>query len=809
MSEYRFDLLGWFQFERLCQTLLTVPYGVSIEAWGGQSDWGRDAWCEGSLDFPTPGRSEPGPFLFQCKFIEDAMELKAAGVAALRKNLGVEAQQIERRIDEDDWQPPKHYVVMTNVRVPSKDRSRVAKTIAKVLPATSVVHLLDEPQIDVMVSGAPHVRLSFPQILSIRDLAGVFEAVINRDLDNRSRALLEHAAELSTVFVPTHAHGRTVSILGRHNFVVLTGPPEMGKSSIAKMVALARAAEDWRVVQCESPHDFDRVYRNDEPQVFVADDTFGRTEYVAGEAEAWGRALPRILPQLDSRHWLVWTSRSAPFHEGIRQLDLEGTAANFPDPGEVVVQARNLSVEEKALMLYRHAKVGKLSEFHKSIVRTYASSIVDHDYFTPLRVERFVSQRLSQLKSAAWSEVSEAIDEELGQATTAMQKSFDGLPPQHQELLLSLLDVKQRYMTLENIRTSYERHRSVQGELPLVQLIAELEEHFLEQAGIGDEALYEWVHPSWRDVLVAHLMARPQDRARFLSAAGVEGLVLALSTEGGASGERARPLLRTPDDWSAATTRLDTCISDSNSTELTDLLAQVANLVRSDLTPDDLSAANYFARVFLTGVADRWNADSHVLDQQTLRTFWNATLHVSPMVPSPQLDATLSTVLDPLEKANDGAVRMTHCLRSLHFLELLQANEPRTLVKVDFPTAFQEGLSNLVGCVLEILPDHDAPEEEYFDYEYPDATPHDAKSHFSELHDTLMAVVAFVPKYSDELSEAIETAEWGERLADASIRDFEERAEEEAVGWLKSLDAQEHEGETDEPFDVSRIFSDL
>ena len=60
MGEYRLDLLGWFQFERLCQTLLTVPYGLAIEAWGGSHGLGRDAYTEDSLRLPDPKVDESG-----------------------------------------------------------------------------------------------------------------------------------------------------------------------------------------------------------------------------------------------------------------------------------------------------------------------------------------------------------------------------------------------------------------------------------------------------------------------------------------------------------------------------------------------------------------------------------------------------------------------------------------------------------------------------------------------------------------------------------------------------------------------------
>ena len=62
MAEYRLDERGWFQFERLCQSLLKARYG--LEAWGSNGDLGRDAYAEGPLRHPGEDEND-GPFIFK------------------------------------------------------------------------------------------------------------------------------------------------------------------------------------------------------------------------------------------------------------------------------------------------------------------------------------------------------------------------------------------------------------------------------------------------------------------------------------------------------------------------------------------------------------------------------------------------------------------------------------------------------------------------------------------------------------------------------------------------------------------------
>jgi hypothetical protein len=61
----------------------------------------------------------------------------------------------------------------------------------------------------------------------------------------------------------------------------------------------------------------------------------------------------------------------------------------------------------------------------------------------------------------------------------------------------------------------------------------------------------DWVHPSWRDLVIESLAADPGERRRFLRRSGVDGAAIALSRAGGVEGERSRPLLQGDADWDA------------------------------------------------------------------------------------------------------------------------------------------------------------------------------------------------------------------------------------------------------------------
>ena len=173
---------------------------------------------------------------------------------------------------------------------------------------------------------------------------------------------IDAARDLARVFVPTPAWHQAVAVLREHNFLVLTGPPEMGKTAIARMLGLARLAEGWEVHECIRPEQVEACFERDRPQLFIADDAFGSTEYRPDAADHWANHLDRILRATDENHWLVWTSRPAPLRAGLRRLHRERGGERFPEPASVQVDAAALGPEEKTLMLFRHARAADLPE---------------------------------------------------------------------------------------------------------------------------------------------------------------------------------------------------------------------------------------------------------------------------------------------------------------------------------------------------------------------------------------------------------------------------------------------------------------
>jgi hypothetical protein len=479
---YNLDSLGWFQFEWLVQVLLKSELGIGVESWGLRGDFGRDAYSEGPLKFPARDIATDGPFIFQAKFLEGANVPGAKYERGLLAACSSEAQRIQERFRKGTWRHPRIYSLITNAPLTAVLRSKIKAILGASVPSTVVP--LGGQDVSDMLDRNSGIARNFPQILSFRNLHQLLENILNKETLSRSRAALKIVEDIRDVFVPTTAYNRAWRTLGEHSFAVLEGPPEMGKTAIAWMIALAQLANNWEAIACDEPTDLFRSHHHDALQVFVADDAFGRTEYDPTMGSRWEKQIGRIWTLLDDRHWLIWTSRRHILERARREMDLQGVAERFPHPGDVLVTASQLNTEEKALMLYRHAKAAGLETHAKRLLKGSARQIIADPSFTPERIRRFVQESLPSLSKMVQSGslTTEAIRHEIHEAirnpTTRMVKSFRALGEDRKLLLIALLE-QGHSPDITDLRVRFKEFAKGGSTADFDQLLEELSEAFI------------------------------------------------------------------------------------------------------------------------------------------------------------------------------------------------------------------------------------------------------------------------------------------------------------------------------------------
>jgi hypothetical protein len=674
MLRYRFDDLGWLQFDRLCAALLELE---SV-AWE-ERDFGRVGLAAGGAVSPGGGMRLAAPTLVVVAWLRPG-RFGPRRRPDLRRLLMIEFERAPVAAVGS-------ILVLTNVEAPGG------------LAPVPVVQLGPE-RLGELVDADAQLRLSVPSVLGIRDLGGL----IAEELAARSTADVAAAADLARVFVPTRAYARAREVLTRRHFVVLTGPPEMGKTAIARMVALAQMTSGWEAHECIRPEQLWGAFARDRRQVFVADDAFGSTEYRPDAAERWALELDRVLRAMDDQHWLIWTSRPAPLKAGLRRIHREHGLERFPQPAEVHVDAAALGVDEKALILFRHAKAAALPRPAVDLVRTHGWSIVSHRHFTPERMRRFVRERLVELASvsAPEGELRAAVAAEIREPTEAMAASFSALAPEDRAVLVALLDAPPEPVPERELVAAVRRHSESGFSRTPAELLDRLTDHFVRLVPPTGVA---WVHPSWRDLVIAELAGDAPARRRFLERCGLEGILLALSVAGGASGERVLPLLYDDADWDTLIARVRRLAPDLDDASAIRLLESLGAALDADL-PDRMRAETAaLAALTLERLAAAWDARHLTLAVAALEAWFALASRLREPPPAPGVAGTWIELLPTGPVYLGSREEIIRFDEWLALADVLRAFAPEELERFEFPERQRHVFAAFVSAATKPPPE--------------------------------------------------------------------------------------------------------
>ncbi len=607
MLRYDLDKLGWHEFEHLCQTLLKHKLALGVEAWGGTHDWGRDAYYPGALKYPTE-ETQNGPFLFQCKFVNGANSAEAHVEKPVLGAVKQECDAIEKRLSVKKWKiPPRVYTFLTNAILTGTVRSQIEQSIRAVLP-DSTVTFQGGDDICALIDLTTGIARRFPQILSLNDLDILLSDCVNKDILNRSEAAIDEAKEISEVFLPTEAYSKAMNVLQKYHYVVLDGPPEVGKTAIGRMIALSYIPEGWELIECRSPSDFLRIYSRNQKQIFVADDSFGRTEYDPERVSHWQDDLPSILSKINHHHLLIMTCRKHLLEMAREKLDIPGRNRDFPAFAEVLVDVSNLTQTEKALMVYKHMKNASLASTEKKCVRLLAGNIIQHAGFTPERIRGLTLETKTNGCTPA------LIEATLRDPTGRMSKTYRELPVAHKWFMISVLVSTHHTYPFSNsakqVKNLYDILCPPEEIRNFEKVKAQLSEAFIKTKESPDGTnrnkteVINWIHPSCGDMVAIELSDNPKDRIHFLNHCEISGLIYAVSVGGGYQGSQILPLLRSPKDWTIFKSR---CKTDWDTELLNNISDSTEQIAKSGKHPEEEELLKDVLREVTTNAIEQVN----------------------------------------------------------------------------------------------------------------------------------------------------------------------------------------------------------
>ncbi len=366
MASFDLHLLGWHDFQNLCHTVARELLGQTVVGFVETDDAGRDGAFYGSW---TPRGQES----YQGNFVIQAKHTSLPGKSLTPSLIADELHKVQRLVAEGRCDV---YVLMTNARVTGRSESTIREALASrgvqqtmVLGASWFNHTIRE---------SSRLRMLVPRLYGIGDLTQILD----------ERAYRQAAAVLDTMrmdlakLVRTETYERAANALDHHGFVLLSGAPMTGKTTIAAELALAAADRfDTTVVALDDASELADRWNPDERQFFWLDDAFGATQLNSYLASSWQRATPRVTAAINRGSKFVLTTRDYVLRSAWPHLK----PGSFPllEGAQVIVDVADLNVQERQQILYNHLKHGRQSREYLLRLRPHLDALASHQGFTP------------------------------------------------------------------------------------------------------------------------------------------------------------------------------------------------------------------------------------------------------------------------------------------------------------------------------------------------------------------------------------------------------------------------------------------
>jgi Novel STAND NTPase 3 len=369
---YELHSLGWHSFQQLCLTVTREILGQTVESFLDSNDGGRDGAFVGTWT-SRGAETLSGRFVIQCKFTskrDSNLHLS---------DLADELEKAKRLIGEGRCD---NYVLLTNAGLSGVEAERIEAAYKAV--GVKKVLMYGSTWICRQIQESKRLRMLVPRVYGLGDLS----QILDERAYAQARALLASLRDDLSKVVMTSAYRRAAAALDQHGFVLLIGEPAAGKTTIASLLAMA-ALDQWNAstLKLDRPEEVKDHWNPDEPsQFFWIDDAFGVSQYESHLVYGWNHRLADIKAMLRKGAKIVMTSRDYIYNRA--RKDLKEGAFPLLRESQVVIDVRDLTLEEKRQILYNHLKLGKQPQEFRAQIKPLLEGVAVHPRFIPETARR-------------------------------------------------------------------------------------------------------------------------------------------------------------------------------------------------------------------------------------------------------------------------------------------------------------------------------------------------------------------------------------------------------------------------------------
>lgn len=280
---------------------------------------------------------------------------------------------------------PDRYLLTTSRPLTPPNKDRLAGIIGPAL--RDMADIFGNEDINALLRKHPDVQKSHVKLWLSG--AGMLERVLHAAAHNFTTLTQDDIRAKVRVYAenPSFKAGR--DILEQIHVLIVSGPPGVGKTTLAEMLCYAYLAEDWELVAIRSLDDAFAHIDASKRQIFFFDDFLGRialdARALSNQDSDLARFISRVRRTPNAR--FILTTRAYIYEEA--RLQSEALSSKSLDVASYVLDVGIYTRRIRARILYNHLIVAGVPEAHIQALDENGAikQIVDHEHYNPRIVQ--------------------------------------------------------------------------------------------------------------------------------------------------------------------------------------------------------------------------------------------------------------------------------------------------------------------------------------------------------------------------------------------------------------------------------------
>lgn len=488
MNEYNFLNLSSFEFENFSRDILQEKTGFFFESFTSGQD--------GGIDLRASLNTEED-IIVQAKRYTRYNDLKST---------------LNKELDNVRKLNPERYILTTSVGLTPDNKDFIFELFQPFIISTE--DIIGRDDLNNLLGIYPKVEEKYYKLWL--SSTNILNKLINSTVYNQSKFELDEIRESLKVYVQNESFNEAIGILKKNNYVIISGIPGIGKTTLSRMLVYRLLAEDFDdfVYVADSINDAYSYYEDGKKQVFFFDDFLGKNFLETGLKMNEDSKLIKFIDRI--KH-----SKNKLFILATREYILKQAKNSFESLNtpslELVKCTLDLSKYTKIIraeILFNHLFFAKIPLSHlRNLIETKSYvRLIDHKSYNPRIIETFVKNQFWE--NCEPKDFSRSLISFFNNPTSVWLHAFENTISKGSQITLLILSTLGTPVLLEDLRISInsfitaniKKYPLTIDSIEFRKIIKELESTFIStKMDSNNKIAVEFQNPSIQDFLINYI----------------------------------------------------------------------------------------------------------------------------------------------------------------------------------------------------------------------------------------------------------------------------------------------------------------